>query len=311
MDQGNNYYNTCCTTPLPNAGVNTFTNPPAIVNLAGGDFHLSPSSPCINAGNNSFVTVSNDLDGNPRIIGGTVDMGAYEFQSPIHFVDVNSTNPVPPYTDWSTASTDIQSAVDASTNGDLVLVNDGLYNTGGRVVYGTLTNRVVINKAVTVQSVNGPAATMIQGNPCGWQQCSALCFMTNNAVMSGFTLESGSTRSSALDPTKVDYGGGVWCESTNAVITNCVLVGNSAFYYGGGAFSGTLENCVLQTNSANSGDGSCSNTLINCLLTGNSAKSAGGGALSSLLNNCLIISNSAILGGGAAYSTLGSFQRDR
>lgn len=43
-----------------------------------GNLHLSSTSPAINTGKNEFVTVSTDLDNNPRIIAGIVDMGAYE-----------------------------------------------------------------------------------------------------------------------------------------------------------------------------------------------------------------------------------------
>ena len=57
------------------------TSPPIFVN-GTNDFHLQFNSPCINAGNNSFAVGTNDLDGNSRIVGGTVDIGAYEYQSP-------------------------------------------------------------------------------------------------------------------------------------------------------------------------------------------------------------------------------------
>ena len=46
------------------------------------NLRLQPNSPCINAGDNSYVTGATDLDGNPRISGGTVDIGAYEYQWP-------------------------------------------------------------------------------------------------------------------------------------------------------------------------------------------------------------------------------------
>jgi len=51
---------------------------PLFENLAGGDYHLRPGSPCIEAGDNSFV-LPGDLDGARRIQGARVDIGAYEF----------------------------------------------------------------------------------------------------------------------------------------------------------------------------------------------------------------------------------------
>jgi hypothetical protein len=85
------HFTNSCTDPIPTnyvtafssmSAVDTFTNDPVFVNAAAGDYHLQPSSPCINSGKNSYVTVSTDLEGNPRIAGGTVDVGAYEFQNP-------------------------------------------------------------------------------------------------------------------------------------------------------------------------------------------------------------------------------------
>lgn len=50
--------------------------------MSTNDFHLQFDSPCINAGNNAYVVGSADFGGNPRITGGTVDIGAYEYQTP-------------------------------------------------------------------------------------------------------------------------------------------------------------------------------------------------------------------------------------
>jgi len=55
------------------------------INWTDGDYHLLPGSPCIDAGDTDYVAEPNetDLDGRPRVIGGRIDMGAYEYSPPI------------------------------------------------------------------------------------------------------------------------------------------------------------------------------------------------------------------------------------
>jgi hypothetical protein len=59
-------------------GGGNFNADPLFADALSGNFHLMAASPCINAGNNGAVTGATDLDGGPRIVLGTVDMGAYE-----------------------------------------------------------------------------------------------------------------------------------------------------------------------------------------------------------------------------------------
>ena len=53
---------------------------PCFVNVASGDYRLLWDSPCIDAGDPNYIPEVNetDLGGNPRVIGGRIDMGAYE-----------------------------------------------------------------------------------------------------------------------------------------------------------------------------------------------------------------------------------------
>jgi PKD repeat protein len=222
----------------------------------------------------------------------------------VYHVNPASSNPVSPYTSWQTAAVTIQEAVDAArVPGALVRVTNGVYATGVRAVDGKAINRVVIDKQVRVESVNGPQFTLIEGyqvpgttNGDGAIRC---VYLANGARLSGFTLTNGATRT-AGDREREQSGGGVWCASTNEVLTNCVLTGNSASEVGGGAYGGTLVNCTLTGNWGYYGGGACDATLNNCLLTDNRAD-IGGGAATCTLNNCALTGNSADIGGGGAH----------
>ena len=216
-----------------------------------------------------------------------------------HYVNINNLSPLPPYTNWATAATTIQAVIDAAQSNDTVLVTNGVYATGGRPANGALTNRVVINKPLIVRSVNGPDFTVIKGGGTNGNAAIRCVYLGTNATLIGFTLTNGHTQIVGAND---GYGGGVFCEPS-AILSNCVLTGNSA-YDGGGAYVGTLYHCALFGNSAASGGGARSSTLYNCLLSDNSAYFAGGGACICTLYNCTLIGNSldsSQYGGGGAY----------
>ena len=193
------------------------------------------------------------------------------------FVCRESTNPVPPFTNWATAAADIQQAVNAAAAGDDVVVTNGIYGA------------VNVDKPLLLRSVNGPLVTII--DPVRQSRCA---YLTNGASLAGFWLRHG-----AADI----LGGGVFCTSADVFLTNCVITDNSVYTNdngvvsgsGGGAYGGTLYNCLVASNTAAvSGGGAIASTLYNCTVTDNHAGRYGGGVYSSALTNCIVYFNTAV-----------------
>ncbi len=235
-----------------------------------------------------------------QVLGISFLLVTFHAPATTRYVDLNSPNATPPFTDWTTAATNIQDAVDAAVDGDLVLVTNGVYATGGVVVTGSLSSRVAVTRAVTVQSVNGPTVTVIKGfqipgtkNGDGAVRC---VYLTNNAALIGFTLTNGATRGGAATSNE-RQGGGVFCRSS-AVVSNCIIVGNTADRSGGGAIAGKLYDCIIKGNSATNGGGALGSVLNNCLVLSNTCQGFGGGAWGCSLISCTISANSALFGGG-------------
>ena len=76
------------------SGSGLITSNPFFIDAVNNNYSLLCNSPCIDQGNNSYSTQSNDLANNPRISGTAVDMGAYEtnYTPPIVTAGTNNTS---------------------------------------------------------------------------------------------------------------------------------------------------------------------------------------------------------------------------
>ncbi|MHC4499017.1 MAG: choice-of-anchor Q domain-containing protein, partial [Planctomycetota bacterium] len=135
-------------------------------------------------------------------------------------------------------------------------------------------------------------------------------------VLDGFIVTGGNADSSSYPGNR---GGGMFCNS-DATLTNCTFISNSADWGGGGMYCGpswccvtcpTLTNCTFIGNAVGDGGGGLwvgdsDPILTNCKISGNSAGKRGGGLMFgndnfTMMLNCLINANSAGEDGGGIY----------
>ncbi len=193
------------------------------------------------------------------------------------------------YQSWAGAATTIQAAVNVCSIGDIVWVSNGTYKSGA-TVYSGVTNRVYINKAITVRSWgDNRTLTRIEGE----EKCRPV-YMAVGSSLIGFTITNGDITAG--------HGGGICCASANVIISNCLIAGNMCpNKAGGGVYKGTLYNCDVIDNISSNGGGVYDGVLNGCNVIGNYAYAYGGGVNRCYVYDSTIISNKAESGGGGGY----------
>ncbi len=230
-----------------------FVNP----SLNGGDWHLKIGSPCINAGDNSTVMDSLDLDGTARVKRGTVDMGCYEsdyddgLYSDVVYVTATGAG-TQTGDSWENAISSIGAAQDiASNNNAVVWVAAGTY-------YGdtTANNAFTMHNGINVYggfAGNEPSdydlslrdfvtnATILEGQGVRRVLYQPDYFNTET-VWDGFTIRNGWC-------SEYDYGAGAYLKGLG-VLSHCLVEDNISVGYGGGLYvaSGTVDFCRISGN---------------------------------------------------------------
>ncbi|MHC4154631.1 MAG: right-handed parallel beta-helix repeat-containing protein [Planctomycetota bacterium] len=198
----------------------------------------------------------------------------------------------------------IQDAIDASIDGDVVIVEPGTYTGDG--------NRDIdfLGKAIAVRSIdpNDPnivAATIIDCNGSEAEPHRGFCFRTGegqNSILEGLTVQNGFA----------DDGAAIFCWAASPIIANCVIrrnagsrwLGSSAICSGHG--SPQIVGCVI---SNNSGAGIWCRlghlTVNKCIISKNSGGSGIWAQASLTVSNSVITRNSGAYGGGICMEPKG------
>jgi hypothetical protein len=205
--------------------------------------------------------------------------------------------------DGSCDYTDIQQAINASSDGDMIEIAAGTYfpsetiDTSGKAV--TLRGAVNPVDATPISIISGQGVMRVV--ECTQGEGADTLF--ENLVFSG-GLAAGNWSD--------NQGGGMYLSSASPTLLNCIFVGNVATFDGGGVYSGvactpTFRNCGFIENSSGFDgagmytDGS-SATLEACAFVLNSSGFNGGGVFSKTsalsLVNCVFNENSAYAVGG-------------
>ena len=219
------------------------------------------------------------FDGTPFAIldGGRLPAGAFNVREVATFyVDAaNGDDATADGTTEATAYKTLAAALAAAQPGDTVVALPGTYAEGstvptktqsGTTAEPTIAARAVVPDFVTLESRDGPEATVIEGaratvdaNSYGCGSDAVRCvFLCPNATVRGFTLYNGHTDSggSSYADSVDTRGGGVSVANAsslvngqNCFVENCTIT-NCAAARGGGGHCGTYRKCRFLNNSA-------------------------------------------------------------
>jgi hypothetical protein len=206
----------------------------------------------------------------------------------------------------------IQAGIDASADGDTVLVAEGHYyeriNFHGKGIL-VVSEFILDGDTTHVQNTTIDADTLVLGVA---DTGSVVCFVSGEdsaAVIQGFTLQNGI---GTFDDYDYKGGGGIVClRNSSPTISNNIVTGNYA-YNGGGIYCMTsspiIENNLIIGNSAVDAGGigcyfSSFPIISENIITENSAEYVGGGICSyqfslPIISNNTISENSAEWGSG-------------
>jgi len=236
----------------------------------------------------------------------------------IHSLAVSATIYVPD--DYST----IQEAIDASSNGETIIVRPGTY----------VENIDFKGKAISVRSEQGAAVTTIDGS----QAESVVMFRSRegpDSILAGFTLANGEGQlqwwpdftgggitcdyyssptitNNVISGNSAAFGCGIYCnDHSSPTITNNIISDNLPTLAGGGIYCSYSSSPTIANNtiSGHNGGGiycfsNSSPTIMNNVISGNSSYRYGGAIAcqyksSPSITNNTITGNSAWDGGGA------------
>ena len=303
--------------------------PDDVVGTSDDNLRLMEASHSIDAGDNTAVppSVLTDLDDNPRIINGTVDMGVYEFSMyELMVTVVGEHGTVEPSSGSYFPGTVVTLTATPEASYYVVRQWTGTDDDTSCVLTNTVT--MDSDKTVTVEFgmrhvIVFPGEYLTIQGAIDAIACGDVVVLNAGLYSEDINFHGKNIIVSSMnpdDPTLVEYtviqgtgagpvvtfSGG---ESQSCMLDGVTITGGNTTGDGGGicgnGTEATIANCVIRDNHADGAGGGvsdCNGTIVRCTITGNTAGSGGGGICvvdsNVSVEDCDINYNAAAYGGG-------------
>lgn len=299
---------------------------------ADDGLRLTPCSPAVNSGNNSYLTGINDLLDNSRVIGSSVDCGPYELQLPAgnvprtYYVNASATGNNDG-TSWANAYNNLWSAIN-NICADTIKVAAGTYKPA---VFARDSSFTMLHGKVYMGGYPGTGnpqdsdrdpdlfPAILSGNIGGPDSSDNTLHVVHmkrvdgKLVFDGFEVSDGYSNISNGEVSSAS-GAGILIHTSDIWINKTSFKRNYAISGGGGLYTvGTkflLTRSIFSNNKTNSRGGAIylngSNGIIeSCVLDSNYSNFIGGGGFLSnsnvKINNTIFYANTSAGHGGGLY----------
>lgn len=278
---------------------------PLFASVGLGDYHLTATSPCLNAGDDAQVLAgAKDVDAETRIAGTHVDIGADEYYAGRtivatrlrYYVKIGGSDAANGLS-WAAAKATLQAVLAIAHPGDSIWVGKGTYAESDLTMPAAVAILGGFAGIETQDSQRNPAVNQSIVDPSSNSGVITAQYLGATSVIDGMVIRHAGSGSF----------GAVECDYSAITLSNCTIESGNGIGLNIYIGSPTVTVCTIRSNYSSGIAAYLGDPLVTgCTITGNTGSGISLSSCTGLISGCTIQGNSNGSAGGGVYVSSGT-----